>query len=204
MAEKLSNVSDMIDVAVKKSRRLKEGILKSEWSKIVGKICKECQPDFIKDGVLHIRVKSPVFVHHFTLEKNRYIKIINEYFDEDIIQDIVIKSGKLDEKREAYLAKVDTDENIPSTTDNNTDVENKNDLSSLTGETLNNRILEKVTALSKMALERENYLLTHGFKKCKVCGMLYEGEELFCKVCIDNGDAKKYIKDNGLSDEEDE
>ena len=104
MTQKLNNISEMIDTAVGKSRRLKEGILKAEWEKIVGKICEKCQPDYIKDKILYIRAESTFFIHHLTLEKAKYIKTINNYFDEEVVKDIVIRTGKLDENREEYLA----------------------------------------------------------------------------------------------------
>lgn len=110
MAEKLNSVSDMIDSAVGKSRRLKEGILKAEWEKIVGKICNECQPDYIRDGILYISVKSTFFIHHLTMEKSKYIQKINEYFGESVVTDISIRTGKLNEKREEYLARESEEE----------------------------------------------------------------------------------------------
>lgn len=184
MAEKLSNVSEMIDVAIGKSRKLKEGILKSEWENIVGKICEKCQPDYIKDGILYIRAEGNVFIHHLSLEKGKYIEKINSYFKENIIKDIIIKTGKLDENREEYLAH-----------ENKKELEVEND-SLLEKEHQNFNILEKVAYLQKIAMEREEYLLSQGFKKCKVCGMLFEGEEDFCRVCLDNGSAKKYLSSN--------
>ena len=96
MTQKLNNISEMIDTAVGKSRRLKEGILKAEWEKIVGKICEKCQPDYIKDKILYIRAESTFFIHHLTLEKAKYIKTINNYFDEEVVKDIVIRTGKLE------------------------------------------------------------------------------------------------------------
>lgn len=185
MAEKLSNVSEMIDVAIGKSRKLKEGILKSEWENIVGKICEKCQPDYIKDGILYIRAEGNVFIHHLSLEKGKYIEKINSYFKEEIIRDIVIKTGKLDENREEYLVHEEKKE---------PEIENE---SILEKEHQNFNILEKVAYLQKIAMEREKYLLSQGFKKCKVCGMLFEGEEDFCRVCLDNGSAKKYLSSNG-------
>lgn len=199
MVEKLHNISDMIDTAVHKSRRLKEGILKADWEKIVGKICEKCQPDFIKDDILYIRVESPVFIHHFTFEKNKYIKLINEYFNEIVIKDILVKTGKLDENRDEYLVKSeDKISEIKKIEDNKiimSDINNmKNDLNIPQNEEINFAILEKVTKLQKMAIERENYLLSNGYKKCPLCGRLYEGTEKFCRVCIDSGEVKKYLK----------
>ena len=195
MAEKLNNVSEMVDSAIKKSRRLKEGILKADWEKIVGKICEKCQPDYIKEGILYVRAESPVFIHHLTYEKNKYINIINEYFDEKLIKDIAVRTGKLDENRDEYLVKSSEPEKkieVKKTSENVEDMKNKLNISKT--EEINLGILEKVAYLQKIAIEREKYLLTHGFKKCKICGMLYEGEEDFCKVCLDNGNAKKYLK----------
>lgn len=182
MAEKLSNVSEMIDVAVGKSRRLKEGILKADWEKIVGKICEKCQPDYIKDGILYIKAEGNVFIHHLTLEKTNYINKINSYFKENVIKDIIIKTGKLDENREEYL----NHEVKKEKKEENTSILEK--------EQVNLNILEKIAYLQKIAIEREEYLLSQGFKKCKICGMLFEGKEEFCRVCLDNGNAKKYLK----------
>lgn len=195
MTQRLSNVSEMIDTAVEKSRRLKEGILKAEWEKIVGKICERCQPDYIKEKVLYIRAESPIFIHHLTMEKNKYIKRINEYFEEVVVEDIVVKTGKLDENREEYLDRDSEEETI-----NQQQLIKDEELDKLKSSDVEKRnlgIMEKIAYLRKIAMEREEYLLSHGYKKCKVCGMLYEGEEEFCKVCIDSGEAKKYLRKNG-------
>lgn len=205
MTEKLNNVSEMIDTAIGKSRRLKEGILKADWEKIVGKICEKCQPDYIKEGILYVRVESPVFIHHFTFEKVKYIKLINDYFGEKVIKDIVVKTGKLDENRDEYLLKIEKTDEIAEVVETLQKVEDmRNNLNIPEEENINLGILEKVAHLQKMAIEREKYLLSHGFKKCKVCGMLYEGEEEFCKVCLDNGSAKQYLKNRNLREEEEE
>ncbi len=210
MAEKLNSVGEMVESAIKKSRRLKEGILKADWEKIVGKICEKCQPDYIKEGILYIRAEGNVYIHHLSLEKEKYIKLINEYFNENIIKDIEIRAGKLDENRDEYLVKAEDNppKNIEPKEKSNLskDITTlKSELNIPQGEEINFAILEKVAYLQKIAIEREEYLLTHGFKKCKVCGMLYEGEEDFCKVCIDNGSAKKYLKIHGyeINEEED-
>ena len=194
MAEKLSNVSEMIDTAVGKSRRLKEGILKAEWEKIVGKICEKCQPDYIKEGVLYIRAESPLFIHHLTLEKSKYIERINSYFDEEVVRDIVVRTGNLDENRDEYLNRESEDEGIENPEPHIKKEEVLEELQSSDIQRRNLGIMEKIAYLQKIAKEREEYLLSHGYKKCKVCGMLYEGEEAFCRVCIDNGKAKEYLR----------
>lgn len=101
--KKLSNVGEMINIAVDNSKSLKEGILKAEWLEIVGRVGNESQPEYIKDGVLTITVESPIFIHHFIGKKKEYIEKINQYFNRDLVQDIDIRSGTLDEKRSEYL-----------------------------------------------------------------------------------------------------
>lgn len=175
MDEKLNNVGEMIDTAIDKSKKLKEGILKSEWEKIVGRLVNDSQPEYIKDGVLTIIVESPLFVHHFTGKKEHYIKEINKYFGKNIINDINIKNGKLNKDREIYLNKQEEQEEIK--------VE-KEEIEPLTITATG--IAKKISKLQEMAEEREKYLLSKGYKKCKGCGVIFEPieNEEFCMVCI--------------------
>ena len=175
MDEKLNNVGEMIDTAIDKSKKLKEGIFKSEWEKIVGRLVNDSQPEYIKDGVLTIIVESPLFVHHFTGKKEHYIKEINKYFGKNIINDINIKNGKLNKDREIYLNKQEEKEEIK--------VE-KEEIEPLTITATG--IAKKISKLQEMAEEREKYLLSKGYKKCKGCGVIFEPieNEEFCMVCI--------------------
>ena len=175
MDEKLNNVGEMIDTAIDKSKKLKEGILKSEWEKIVGRLVNDSQPEYIKDGVLTIIVESPLFVHHFTGKKEHYIKEINKYFGKNIINDINIKNGKLNKDREIYLNKQEEKEEVK--------VE-KEEIEPLTITATG--IAKKINKLQEMAEERERYLLSKGYKKCKGCGVIFEPieNEEFCMVCI--------------------
>ena len=175
MDEKLNNVGEMIDTAIDKSKKLKEGILKSEWEKIVGRLVNDSQPEYIKDGVLTIIVESPLFVHHFTGKKEHYIKEINKYFGKNIINDINIKNGKLNKDREIYLNKQEEKEEVK--------VE-KEEIEPLTITATG--IAKKISKLQEMAEERERYLLSKGYKKCKGCGVIFEPieNEEFCMVCI--------------------
>ena len=128
--------------------------------------------------------------------KKLNIKTINNYFDEEVVKDIVIRTGKLDENREEYLDKEEKEEEKLEEQHIKKEevLENLNSSDTLKR---NLGIMEKIEYLRKIAMEREEYLLSHGYRKCKVCGMLYEGEEEFCKVCIDNGKAKEYLKKIG-------
>lgn len=210
MAESLDSVSEMIEVAVGKSRRLKEGVLKAEWEKIVGKICEKCQPDYIKDEILYIRAESPVFIHHLNAEKIKYIQKVNDYFGEKVIKDIEIRTGKLDENRAEYLVRssevgaVQEEKQEEVLEIPKSEAEVREDLHLSQEEKFDLGFMQKVAYLQKIAMEREKYLLSQGYKKCKVCGMLYEGEEDFCKVCIDSGKAKKYLKARGVKFEDSE
>lgn len=185
MKEKLSNVKNMVNEAISKSKKLKEGILKADWSRIVGRLHTECQPEYIKDGVLYIIAESPVFIHNLNMKKGEYIIKVNSYFGEDIIDNIVIKSGKLSQLKDNYQK----------------EEEEKGELDRKFGEISENSefhdddglgIIRRVMGIQKMAMEREEYLLSHGCKKCPICGMLYEGDEKYCKVCIDSKKNREY------------
>lgn len=195
MEEKLNNIGEMIGTAVDKSKKLKEGILKSEWEKIVGKLVNESQPEYIRNGVLTIIVNEPFFVHYFFGKKDEYIKKINNYFGKIVVTDINVRSGKIDEDREAYLNKENLETEITRKEEKKaTDVESKEQKKVVTEKKEDKfeafdmseaGILKKLNQLMEMAQEREKYLLSQGYIKCKSCGLIFEPTEdkEICKMC---------------------
>lgn len=194
----LFSVGASVEAAIGKSKKLKEGVLKSHWPKIVGRLSNDSQPEYIKDETLFITVQTSIFVHHFATNKNKYIDIINNYFNEPVISNIVAKIGTLSENRDEYLEVEDkeifpeVEEEVEETHYNlNGSVIRDMDMS-------NEGIIKKLDYLRKIATEREKYLLSHGYKKCKSCGMIFEsteGEE-FCKVCIEEKKDRKFRRGN--------
>lgn len=180
-SNKISNVGEMVTKAITNSKPLKEGILKAEWEKIVGKFVDNSQPEYIKDGILTITVEGHAFMHHFMGKKDEYIEKINSYFGSELVRDLDIRSGKIDENREEYLDR--EEEEQPQLKR----VEKKEKINAF--DTSEVGIIREIAKLQELAREREEYLLAHGCKKCKGCGVIFEvtdpEEDVeFCKVCL--------------------
>lgn len=221
----LTSVKDAVVNGINKSRRLKEGVLKAEWTKIVGKFAAKSQPEFIKDGVLNLIVEGPIFAQHFNMKKNQIIETINNYFNAEVVKDLVIRTGQLNENRYEYLdtedksgarnavPRKDEEQEAESkkkkpvkaeTGLKNEDKKSKEDSQEISFEEghrlVENEdmseagILKKIDYLRRLAIDREKYLLSHGYKKCKCCGMIFESEdgEEFCKVCIEEKKDREY------------
>lgn len=104
--DKLDNIADVVEEAIHNNGKLKEGMLRANWLAIVEKLANKSQPEYIKDGVLVLTVEGPLFIQHFMNEKQVYIDKVNEFFKEEIVKDLDIKSGKIDETRQEYMTKV--------------------------------------------------------------------------------------------------
>lgn len=173
MAE-ISSVKEMIETAVVKSRKLKEGIVVARWEEIVGKVAKKSNPVGIKDETLYVYVEDSVFLHHMSMNKNKYLEKIEEILKDSYVKDIKFKVGKVNDPlkydyREVYI-------------NNNRNIEeNISEESFMKNEELS--IEEIVDHLKKMALKREEYLIKKGYKKCKSCGAIFEGEKDYCFPC---------------------
>ena len=59
----LANVGMMIDSAIGKSRKLKEGILKARWQEISGKVFEKSSILYIKEKILYIAVETVSYTH---------------------------------------------------------------------------------------------------------------------------------------------
>ena len=193
----LFSVGASVEAAIGKSKKLKEGVLKSHWPKIVGRLSNDSQPEYIKDETLFITVQTSIFVHHFATNKNKYIDIVNAYFKAPVINNIVARIGTLSENRDEYLEP--EEEVLPQEEKQEDKSEDELNSSVIRDMDMSNEgIIKKLDYLRKIATEREKYLLSHGYKKCKSCGMIFEsseGEE-FCKVCIEEKKDRKFRRGN--------
>lgn len=195
----LFSVGATVEAAIGKSRQLKEGVLKAEWPKIVGRLANDSQPEYIKNKVLLVTVETTVFLHYFTMNKKKYIDLVNEYFKSDVITDMIVRTGVLNENRDEYMdhdeveeifvEKLEEEAENAETREGKKIEGDKNENFSVIkdGDMSASGIFKKIEYLKKIATQREKYLLDHGYKKCKSCGMIFESDdgEEFCKVCIE-------------------
>jgi hypothetical protein len=171
----ITNIKNILEEVQTKSMKLKEGIVRGCWSDIVGKIYSNSQPLFIKDHVLYVLVENSIFLHNMTINKNKYLNKINKILKNYSIRDIKFKVSKVDKNiqitlNEMYINSNKIDE---KKTQENSKIK-------INSEKDINRYIEK---LKKLSLEREEFLLTHGFKKCKKCGIIYGTIGDFCIFC---------------------
>ena len=180
--DKIFNVGNVVQEGIDSSRKLQEGVIIANWEKIVKRMARDSQPIFLKDGILRINVKSPIFHQAFVNKKQEVIDRINENFNKIVVTDLDIRLEKV-EKIDIEVKDHEVEE-----------VEEKESVIEKMNSTSEEGIIEKVQYLRKIAEEREKYLLSQGYKKCKICGMIFkpENNSEFCKVCIIQKKTREY------------
>jgi hypothetical protein len=87
-------------------KHLKASLLLLRWQELVGsQIAKQSQPEFIKDGVLQVRVENSVWLNHLRFLGEELRQKLNEKLSPQEIKEIRFRQGSLD-----------YDQPVPSTT----------------------------------------------------------------------------------------
>ena len=175
----IENIGKMIEMAIEKSRRLKEGILKAQWKKIAGKLSEKSQVLYIKEDILYIAVENSSVLHFMELNKKKYINKVNETLNVNIINNILFRVSKINENEiydDMYM-----DNNNLSEEEVSEDKYSKIDLDEMS-------IFQKIEHLKKSAERKEQRLLNAGYKKCPKCGAYFKGNEDICKICRNKED----------------
>ncbi|MGL5089053.1 MAG: DUF721 domain-containing protein [Cetobacterium sp.] len=179
----IMNVSEAVESAILKSKKLKEGIIRGHWKNIVEKLSEKSEPLWIKEGILYVVVEDTIYLHHMSMNKNKYLKKVQETLKVDYVKDIrfkVSKVQKCDYSEFKYEKIV---------------IEKKEEFISELKEL---SLEEKIYILKRKAKEREQALELKGYKKCGICGMMFLGEAEACKLC-----SLKDVKDKVLEDKDD-
>lgn len=175
----IMNVSEAVEEAIVKSRKLKEGIIRGHWRDIVGKLSKKSEPLWIKEGILYVVVEDSIYLHHMSMNKNKYLKRAQEILKKEYVKDIRFKVSKVQGC------------NYMEVMDEKNDEKKEEFISELKDLTLE----EKIEVLKKRAKEREDALISKGYKKCDICGMMFLGEGFICKPCSLKNVADKILED---------
>lgn len=175
----IMNVSEAVEEAIVKSRKLKEGIIRGHWRDIVGKLSKKSEPLWIKEGILYVVVEDSIYLHHMSMNKNKYLKRAQEILKKEYVKDIRFKVSKVQGC------------NYMEVMDEKNDEKKEEFISELKDLTLE----EKIEVLKKRAKEREEALKLKGYKKCDICGMMFIGEGVICKPCSLKNVADKILED---------
>ena len=77
--------------------QLKESLSLLRWHDFVGsKIAKQSQPEFLKDGVLQVRVENSVWLSHLRFLEDQLIEMLNKELPSLEIKEIRFRQGPLD------------------------------------------------------------------------------------------------------------
>ncbi|OQY43034.1 MAG: hypothetical protein B6227_00015 [Fusobacteriia bacterium 4572_74] len=181
MVKNLVDVSDLMDAAITKSRLLKEGILKSEWDKIVGELSKKSFVIFLKNGKLFVGVENSIWIQQMNFQKQSIIKKNNEFLGGDYVSEIIFKIGKKDTK-DYFLSEKERDDSIDLDSVILTDEEYLQMEEELM-EIENDLIKKQTKVVLEKSYKRKKYLKLHGYKQCK-CGIYYSSIEPMCAICM--------------------
>lgn len=91
-SELVSRVLDGYNLA-ETIRRIR---LRLEWSRIVGRqLAARTRPDYVKDGILHVRVWDSSWLHHLSFMRDTIVATINERMgDPPLVSAIEMKIGR--------------------------------------------------------------------------------------------------------------
>ena len=174
------SVSEAVEEAVIKSRKLKEGIIRGRWFEIVGSLSTKSEPLWIKEDTLYILVEDSIYLHHMSMNKNKYLKKIEEILKKVYIKDMRFKVSRVN-KVDYFKISLENKENF----------EKKEFVSELKDLTLE----KKIEILKRKSQERDEILKREGYKKCDFCGTMFLGEGNFCKPCSLKKSLDKVLED---------
>jgi hypothetical protein len=182
--DNIKDVRNIVEDALIKSRLLKEGTIRGSWKKIIGEdFAKYCFVLSVKDNILYIGVENSVWVHHLNMKKSYIIDKVNELLGINYIQDLIIRTAVQRKIEEEYTEEKDDGidlNKMPLVEREYQEAEQiSNEIDDL-------NIKEHIKKLMIYSKQKEKYLKLKGYKKCSVCGTLYDGTGNICINCKNN------------------
>jgi hypothetical protein len=160
--------------------KIKEHTCLAAWDEVVGeRVANSAQPDFIRDGLMFVTTKSPVWANELNLYKREMISKINAKVGSTILKDIVFKSGRMSHRRAKEI-------NIrPDTVDlegiklTDEEIEKIETISSAAGIEVSGSMKEMLITAARL----EKWKKSKGWKSCSRCGSLHGSSSDLCPVC---------------------
>ncbi|WP_319369805.1 DUF721 domain-containing protein [uncultured Ilyobacter sp.] len=178
----MTSVKEIIEEAVIKSKKLKEAMIRAKWKEIAEGLFFKSSPLYIREGVLYVMVESSVLLQHMYMNKNKYIKKINEMLKGDYISEIVLKVGKIPIE-EYFNGNLDRDSEKADEVEAALSSDEYKELQKSVENIENKQIKDKVLSLKIQSLKREKSLRKIGYKYCSECGILHKNPKDLCTVC---------------------
>jgi hypothetical protein len=174
-------LKEMVELAISKSRRLKEGMLRSKWKEIAGELSKKSEVLYIKNGVLYVSAENSLWIQHLNFKKMELLERCNEVLGGKYLVDLFFRAGKVNLEKhflseESFMEDYDP-EKIQLTPEEIHSI--RKSLDGVEDEV----IREKLFSLNVGSKKKEKFLLGHGYKVCTNCHVLHNTEGELCTVC---------------------
>ncbi len=158
------------------------------WPQICGKdLYKQTQALRIKDGILYVAVKSPVWSQQLSFFKPSLIDKINKEQKKKVIKDIHFLINSIEVKKNTPNAGGEEKETVYILTP--TDIlAVENMVSHFKGE---NNLKERYLSLLKKEKLSQKKKEASGWEKCVCCGVLAPPGENFCPFCTEERKEEK-------------
>lgn len=95
----VKTTENIVEEALKKSKKLREAYLKSRWKIVVGdELVNRCSVDKIDENLLYIITDTSSLANYLLLESENIKKKVNTLLKEDYIDNVRIKTGSIRKK----------------------------------------------------------------------------------------------------------
>jgi len=160
--------------------RVKEHICMQVWDEVVGKqLSDAAQPEYVRDGVLFVITKSPVWSNELTFYKQDMISKLNKRVGAKTIRDIVFKVGRLSAKKKSLSSELDKKPSLEGITLSDDEIKTIESIASNTNE----EAVEPLKKLMFTAAKLEKWKKSRGWTPCRNCGSLQNATTGLCPIC---------------------
>ena len=160
--------------------RVREQTCLLVWEEVVGEqVSSNARPDFIRDGIMFVVTKSPVWANELTFYKSDMIARLNSKVGGNVLTDIIFKSGRFPAKRTKTLAEQPEAPDLEGIQLTDLELETVEAEARSAGEEAS----PVVAKLLETALKLDKWKIAHGWTPCKSCGALQNEESCVCPVC---------------------
>ncbi|MHB1455736.1 MAG: DUF721 domain-containing protein [Armatimonadota bacterium] len=162
--------------------KIKENTCLLVWDEVVGDhISSASQPDFVKDGILFVLTKSPVWANELSFYKNEIIQNLNRKVGGNVIREIIFKAGKISAKKKPKKSGAFSGLSIEDIDLNDDEMEFIRNTASSAGEGA-----QELMKLMETAAKLSKWRRLQGWLPCRKCGVLQNNSSGICGECADD------------------
>ena len=181
MIKEPKQLKEMVETAISKSRKLKEGILRAKWENIAGELSKKSEALYIKNRVLYVAAENSMWIQHLNFKKLDLLNRCNDVLGDSYLVDIFFKAGKISLENKFMTVSDVEEEYDPQKIELSQEEIGEIRIGLVDIEDL--EIREKLFRIQLNAKKKEKFLLAHGYKICSNCHTLHNSSEELCTVC---------------------